>query len=332
MCVIVGVCRCSIVAQLSEDTPLEWNEVTAAVVSVSDGTLWLGTDSGLYSIQRNFDSLTINNVTSVDGAITTLAWRSSLFTNDKHGNRRKSFLFHPPSSPQPEQYLVHTGSGGLHGTHGRSHREPPLRDTFGLLVVGTRERLYFFNGEMWWYEWVSMWSSGQGGTIDGVPTSLSFSLTGDLFVGNNVSLTRVNTNYTFHRFGPLQGLPYNQILSLHHSPYTPQYPPPLLRTRPPSDEGSSDGTLLIGTTRGFSLFDLSSDEFTNYFYGNRWHPGERVLGFAGSGGNSTVVLTDRGIAVLYPQLWTLEEKAGHYLEMLGRHTRPPGPFVCVWCV
>jgi hypothetical protein len=28
--------------------------------------------------------------------------------------------------------------------------------------------------------------------------------------------------------------------------------------------------------------------------------------------------------VVYPRLWTLEEKAGHYQSMLGRHTRPPG--------
>ena len=305
---------------------MEWSEVFSAVVSVSDGTLWLGTDSGLYSIVRNDDMLSVNNVTSVEASVTTLAWRTSLFTSGKHGTqRRRAFFLDPLATPSSSEYLAHTGSGGLHSTRSRPHRESSSRRaTFGLLVVGTADRIYFFNGEMWWFEWVSIWYSGQGGAIDGTPSSLSFTLTGDLFIGNNVSLTGVNSNYTFDRLGPLQGLPYNQILSLYHSAYSPLSPPAMVRSLPPSKTTSSGGTLWIGTTRGFALFDVSSRQFQHYFYGNRWHPGERVLGFAGSGGNGTVVLTDRGMAVVYPRLWTLEEKAGHYQTMLDRHTRSPG--------
>lgn len=309
--------------------PVEWSDVVSAVVSVSDGQLWLGTDSGLYSIYRDKDTLLVHNVSSVEVAVTTLAWRSSLFSTRKHENqRRRAFSLDPLSSPSTSQYLAHTGSSGLNSRRSRPHRESTSRKgTFGLLVVGTADKIYLFNGEMWWFEWVSVWNSGQGGAVDGTPTSLSFALTGDLFVGNNVSLTRVNTNYTFNRLGPLQGLPYNQILSLHHSSYTPLSPPAMVRSFPLTTSSGSDGTLWIGTTRGFALFDLSSGQFQHYFYGNRWHPGERVLGFAGSGGNGTIVLTDGGIAVVYPKLWTLEEKARHYQNMLDRHTRPPGVFI-----
>ena len=320
---------------------MEWSQVLSAVVSVSDGQLWLGTDSGLYSIQRDKSSLVLHNVTSVEGSVTTLAWRTSLFTSGKHGaQRRRSFFLDPLASPSSTQYLAHTGSGGLHCTCSKPHRESSSRKaTFGLLVVGTENRIYFFNGDMWWFEWVSIWYSGQGGAIDGTPSSLSFVLTGDLFVGNNVSLTRINTNYTFERLGPLQGLPYNQILSLYHSTYTPLSPPAMVRSpsssnsATPSSSSSYSGTLWIGTTKGFALLDLTSGQFQHYFYGNRWHPGQKVLGFAGSGGNGTVVLTDGGIAVVYPKLWTLEEKAKHYQDMLDRHTRPPGSsYVSVWRV
>jgi hypothetical protein len=302
------------------------SEVAAAVVSVSDGRLWLGTDSGLYSIQRSGEILTVHNVSSVEGAITTLAWRTSLFTSERHSDQRRAFALDPHYTRHaPRYYLAHTGAGGLQATRSRPHREPSRsRPAFGLLVAGTRERVYFFNGEMWWFEWVSGWYRGQGGAVDGVPTSLSFALTGDLFIGNNVSLTRVNINYTFDRLGPLQGLPYNQILSLHHSPYSSELPPPLLGGSSPRNTRGADGTLWVGTGRGLALYDLSSGRFQHYFYGRRWHPGERVVGVAGNGGNGTVVLTDGGLAVVYPRLWTLEEKARHYQGLLDRHTRPPG--------
>ena len=326
--VIIYMCthRCSVVAQLPEDTPTDWNRVIAAVVSVSDGRLWLGTDSGLYVIQRTKQTLTLHNMTSVEGGITTLAWRSSFTIKERHDNQMRAFTMEPQL---PYQYLAHTctSSGGLLGAESMEPRESAGgRGTFGVLVVGTQERVYFYNGEMWWHEWVSGWYRGQGGAVDGVPSALTFTLTGELFIANNVSLTQVNINYTFNRHGPLQGLPYNQIQALHHSTYTSQHPPALMysQTSDTACGEGSDGTLWVGTLKGFALYDISSGQFQHYFYGRRWHPGEAVLGFASNGGNGTVVWTDGGIAVIYPQLWTLEEKAHHYQAMLARHTRHPG--------
>ena len=320
--------RCSVKAQLPEDTPIEWNEVTTAVVSVSDGKLWLGTDSGLYVAERNKDVLKLLNVTGVEGSITKLAWRTGLTNKPRH-NHKRAFILDSQATWLPRQYLSHSSSTGVHGTAGLPHREH-ARTSFGLLVVGTRERVYFYDGERWWFEWVSGWYGGQGGAVDGFPSAFTFTSTGKLFIGNNVSLTQVNINYTFDRIGPLQGLPYNQILSLYHSSYNPQNPPALMHSMSVSSTGT-DGTLWVGTSKGFALFDLSSSRFQHYFYGNRWHPGEAVLGFASSGSNATVVLTDGGLAVVYPRLWTLEEKADHYQAMLERHTRPPGVCVCVYC-
>ena len=275
--------RCSISAQLSEDTPIEWNEVVTAVVSVSDGRLWLGTDSGLYVIQRAGDALTLHNTTSVEGRVTSLAWRSSLSTAQRRNNHRSSFIFDPTLTHLPPQYLAHSSSGGTYSVGSSLHREPLGRDSFGLLVVGTRERVYFFNGERWWFEWVSGWYGGQGGAVDGVPSSMTFTLDGDLFIGNNVSLTRVNFNYTFDRLGPLQGLPYNQIQSLHHSSYTPLYPPALMHSPSDCTGAGASGALWVGSSRGFAIYDLSSSQFKHYMYGRRWHPGERVVGLPAVG-------------------------------------------------
>lgn len=257
----------------------------------------------------------------VEGNPTRLAWRAGLSTKDKH-KKKKAFLLDPQSSRPPSQNLAHSGRGGVHSTVDIQHRER-ARSSFGLLVVSTKERVYFYDGAMWWFEWVSIWYKGQGGAFDGPPSALSFALSGELFIGNNVSLTQVNINYTFDRLGPQQGLPYNQICSLYHSSHNPQIPPAVMRSNEVYNAGT-DGTLWVGTSKGFALFDVSSSVFRHYFYGRRWHPGESVLGFAGSGGNATVVVTDRGIAVVHPQLWTLEEKAAHYQAMVKRHTRPPG--------
>lgn len=310
---------------MSEDAHIEWNVVVTAVVSVSDGRLWLGTDSGLYFADRNEEMLTVHNVSVVEGDPTSLAWRAGLVNKDRQ-NEKKAFILTPQATSLPGQYLVHSGKGGVHSGVSYPPRER-ARSSFGLLVVGTGERVYFYDGQMWWFEWVSVWYKGQGGTIDGPPSALSFSMAGELFIGNNVSLTRVNSNYTFDRIGPLQGLPYNQIQSLYHTAYNPQVPPALMHSTGDYVPGT-DGMLWVGTPKGFALFDVSSAVFQHYFYGRRWHPGEMVLGFAGSGGNATVVVTDGGIAVVYPRLWTLEEKAEHYQTMLKRHTRPPG--VCVY--
>ena len=315
--------RCSVTAKLSEDSPLEWNEVIAAVVSVSDGQLWLGTDVGLFALVQRDNQITLRNISSVEGELTTLAWRSALADREKHVNKY-AFLLKPGITKMPRQLLLHSDGSGVHVHHTSREQSRTFRKaSFGLLVVGTKERIYFHDGVMWWFEWVSGWYNGNGGVIDGSPSALSFTSTGSLFIGNNVSLTQLHINYTFSRLGPLQGLPYNQIQSLYHSPYNAHRPPALLHFESDYAPGS-DGSLWVGTEKGFALYDMSEQKFQHYFYGNRWHPGEAVLGFAGTGSNATVVLTDGGIAVVYPQLWTLAEKAEHYHTILERHIRPPG--------
>ena len=296
--------------------------VIALVVSISDGQLWIGTDTGLFAAELYGDEIIANNITSVEGEVTTLAWRASFTSKQPHSSSKHAFLVTPDGSHLPRERLTHSGSSGVHHVAAAPLRGG-YRGSFGLLVAGTEMRVYFFDGVRWWFEWASAWYYGQGGLVDGPPSTIGFASTGDLFIGNNISLTRVNINYMFDRLGPLQGLPYNQLQSLHYSSHVPQNPPPLMRSR--SDyTASSEGTLWVGTAKGFALLDVTSSQFEGYFYGNRWHPGEAVLGFAASGRNATVVLTDGGMAVVYPQLWTLGEKAAHYQAMLERHTRPPG--------
>ena len=300
---------------------MEWDVVTAVVVSISDSQLWIGADIGLFSAEVRGGEITTSNVSSVLGEVGSLAWRSSLSSRQPH-SKEQAFLTAP--TPLPLQHLTHSGNDGVHQA---TAKESPCHDcpqsSFGLLVVGTEMRVYFFDGSRWWFEWASVWYYGLGGVVDGPPSALSFTSTGELFIADNVSLSRLNVNYTFDRFGPLQGLPYNQLQALHFSPYVPHSPPTFLRSARDYSPDSV-GTLWIGSTRGFVLLDITSSKFIGYFYGKRWHPGDEVLGFASSGQNATVVLTDAGISVLQPQLWTLGKKAQHYQAMLARHTRPPG--------
>ena len=165
----------------------------------------------------------------------------------------------------------------------------------------------------------------------GVPTGLTFSSAGELFISNNVSVSRLNVNYTFDRIGPLQGLPYNQANTVYFSDYTTLYPPPS-KKRELKRSGNTAGTLWIGTSKGYTLFDVASSKFVGYFYGPRWHPGETILRIASGGKSTTVVLTDGGIAVVHPEEWTLEQKAKHYQALLERHTRPPGTVLCLTCL
>ena len=160
--------------------------------------------------------------------------------------------------------------------------------------------------------------------MDGSPTSMVFApTTGELFISNNVSLTRVNVDYTFDRIGPLQGLPYNQINALHFSGYTTVYPPVGAGQE---GAGGASGTVWVGTAKGYALYDVSSQTFKGYFFGQRWHSGESILGFAGCCSQGVVVLSDKGVSVVEGEEWTLQRKAAHYQAMLHRHTRPPGLF------
>ncbi len=277
----------------------------------------MGTDRGLYVVLTEQKELVVHNASSVVGAVRSLAWRTVVSDGQKQNSRKRAIFFDPYVRNSKQSAIAHTSLAG--SVHFRNTKR--LQKAFGLLVAGTKDRLYFYDGTSWWFEWVSVWYNGQGGVVDGPPSALTFTTSGELFISNNVSVSRLNINYTFDRIGPLQGLPYNQVNALFHSSYTTQYPAATLPNLQTNEQG---GTLWIGTGKGYALFDTSSSEFRGYFYGPRWHPGESVLGFAPAGVNVTVVLTDRGISVVRHEEWTLQQKAEHYQAMLARHTRPPG--------
>ena len=230
----------------------------------------------------------------------------------------KSFFFDPTVENHLQEVFASSSRHGIQWTGSYWSRKKSEQD-FGVLVVGTEERLYFYDGRKWWFEWVCAPEAGLGGLVDAVPTALTFGPSGELYVANNVSLLRVNINYTFDRIGPLEGLPYNQLTSLHVSPFSPSSPP-LVGPAPPD---SLVGTLWVGTAQGYTLFDIQSSKFVGYYNGPRWLPGGRVLDMAKSG-PAVVLLTQQGLAVVYPESWTLAMKARHYEAMLERHTKPPG--------
>ena len=311
------------------------------VVSGSDGHVWIGTDHGLYRLnttpptpvanKRHFIANTndgifagddiINNATvdqfvlmnEIEGPILSLAWRGGLVGPKGWGLQGNAFLFTNFSHFYNQNVSFSNGADWYNGsTHST--------DDFGLLVIGTPSKLYFYDGHMIWFEWVSDWNKGIGGVVDGAPVTLTFVPTGELFIGNNVSLSRLNNDYTFDRFGGLQGLPYNRILSLRYSPFVPTNSSPKRRS-----SVSGTGTLWIGTEKGWSLFDIGNSNFIGYFYGPRWHSGNSIIDISGVNGyNMTILLTDKGLTIITAEEWTLEKKALYYQKILTRHVREPG--------
>ena len=199
---------------------------------------------------------------------------------------------------------------------------------FGLLVVGAGFKVYFFDGNQWWFEWASRWWDGLGGVVDGPVTSLSFAPNGDLFLANNVSLSVLSVNYTFYRLGPLQGLPVGNITALSFVPFKVNYPDPFGRAVDYSDTGS----IVMATTQGIAIYDLDSAKFINYFYGRRWLPGNRIITVTSLGSDSFLAIAIGGWALLSAENWTLAEKAVYYQTVLPRHTRTPGKEITVWLV
>ena len=283
--------------------------MNSAVVALGNGQLWIGSSKGLFVATRQGMNITLQNMSDVIGPVLSLAWRTDISNGHRH-TPKITFNTHSLSPKWQYNQILHTSSSGIYRAKGVRQRP----NDFGLLAVGTPDRLYFYDGIVWWFEWVSVWYNGCGGVIDGPPTGLTFTESGELFISNNVSISRLNVNYTFDRIGPLQGLPYNEINTVYYSTYTVRSP----------KTADGEGTLWIGTAKGYALFDVRTSEFKGYFYGPRWHSGQSILGFTPSEGSATVVLTDSGITVVYPDYWTLKRKASHYQAMLMRHTRPPG--------
>ena len=301
------------------DDSIPFDYATSSTYSLSDGTLWLGTNLGLYNLSWNMDEgMSLANYSSVGSQpVLSLAWRSLITeaTDSKVGREQFAFIARPGVHNHLQESFACSCASGVRwaGSYWGQKQE------FGLLVVSTKDRLHFYDGSRWWFEWVSAWKGGRGGVIDGTAEAMTFGPSGELYLANNVSLARLNINYTFDRISPLQGLPYNQLTSLYISPYVAKNPHPL----GPAPPSSQAGTLWVGSTKGYALFDIQNSKFIGYHSGPRWLPGNRVQGLVGSG-RGVVVVTEKGVAIVYPEEWTLEKKAGHYQSMLSRHIRPPG--------
>lgn len=310
--------RCVVTSSACDLLPFD--AVVTSCFSLSDDTLWLGTTEGLFTVSHGQDGcLIFSNVSEVTSPVRTLAWRSTVTDGHKKSRHPASKVFFP--RPSVENHLQEMfASSDRHGTWwtGSYWSRKKGEGEFGVLVVGTEDKIHFHDGKRWWFEWVQS-SAGTGGIVDAPPTAMTFGPSGELYIANDVSLTRLNINYTFDRIGALEGLPYHHLTSLYVSPFSPAYPPLTGPTPPPSQVG----TLWIGTARGYTLFDIHTSEFLGYYNGPRWLPDGGVVDMAKSGA-AVVLLTQQGLAVVYPELWTLEMKAGHYQHMMERHVKPPG--------
>jgi hypothetical protein len=81
-----------------------------------------------------------------------------------------------------------------------------------------------------------------------------------------------------------------------------------------------NGNLWFGSERG--AFMLREDGGFNYYYGERWLPGEMVVDIAAGDGNSVLVLTDAGLAKIVFEHMTLHDKAMFYEKQVRhRHIR-----------
>lgn len=140
------------------------------------------------------------------------------------------------------------------------------------------------------------------GIIDAAITSLAYTPTGTLYIGNELALNAMNPDFTFQRYGGgLGGLPYGNITSLAVSPY---------------------GSLWIGTKRGVILF--AKNKF-RYFNGPRYMPdmaygpgNAAKLIAAGSFGSdcALVVAEDGGMVRFYFDQMTLEAKANYFQTLV----------------
>lgn len=351
---LIDFCSCYVVSR--QDGQYGFTHVLSATVSLSDGALWIGTVNGLFVAAWEQAQLVVRKVEGVTGAVSHLAWRSLvtqsdfkspfLFSDADDMNTRLSFsdgskLFLSKSfslgeylqlaTPSDDSALLGMSEIQLkHVNYGYVNfnvYSTPVAE-FGLLVVAADYRLYFFDGSQWRFEWISRWEDGLGGVVDGPVTSMTFTPDGSLFIANNVSLSRLNSNYTFERIGPEQGLPYDHINALFYLDYTPSYPPATQKSssydNDDDDSSENRGCVFIGTDMGYTIYDVGSRQFRGYYFGPRWLPGNRVSAISGNTESIVVVVTEGGVSFVRAEEWTLLAKAEHYQNMLSRHTREPG--------
>jgi hypothetical protein len=81
-----------------------------------------------------------------------------------------------------------------------------------------------------------------------------------------------------------------------------------------------DGKLWFGSTKG--AFMLRDDGKFNYYYGERWLPGNHVLNISGATDNSVLILTEEGLGQIVFKEMTLHDKAMYYEKQVrDRHIR-----------
>ena len=81
-----------------------------------------------------------------------------------------------------------------------------------------------------------------------------------------------------------------------------------------------DGKLWFGSTRG--AFMLKDDGKFNYYHGEKWLPGNRVVHISEGPEQSVLILTDRGLGQIVFEEMTLEDKAMVFeKQMRQRHIR-----------
>jgi hypothetical protein len=81
-----------------------------------------------------------------------------------------------------------------------------------------------------------------------------------------------------------------------------------------------DGKLWFGSTQG--AFMLKDDGKFNYYYGERWLPGNHVLHISKAYDNSVLILTDQGLGQIVFKEMTLHDKAMYYeMQVRDRHIR-----------
>jgi ligand-binding sensor domain-containing protein len=81
-----------------------------------------------------------------------------------------------------------------------------------------------------------------------------------------------------------------------------------------------DGNCWFGSTRG--AFMINDKGTINYYYGERWLPGNRVLHLSEGNDSTILILTDRGLGQIVMEEMTLEEKASYFEnQVCRRHIR-----------
>eukprot|EP01012_Entosiphon_sulcatum_P001335 TRINITY_DN10252_c0_g1_i1.p1 TRINITY_DN10252_c0_g1~~TRINITY_DN10252_c0_g1_i1.p1 ORF type:complete len:773 (-),score=92.28 TRINITY_DN10252_c0_g1_i1:8-2326(-) len=158
------------------------------------------------------------------------------------------------------------------------------------------------------------------GIIDDAITALEFDSKGALWIGNNVCINLMHSNYTFQRLGyGVNGLPYANITSLSAVP------------------GLDNPVVYAGTAMGAMRHEQNTLQTSlglspwKYYFGPRWLAQRDIksssqgrvasvaTGVDADGNQVTVFATAFGLTLLQRQPTTLQNKADHYEQMMNRH-------------